>query len=147
MWYVFIDLNREVKPHLCSVELTEQLKLYLKNKYGAEPDPQFCDEREHGFLDTSLRSAYALNQPRMTFEVPNGAKLELDCHGLAATLEKLERVSKKHFDDGTLYYKVYTQRQCMVLTPAARESLIFQLRGSVQEAERLANEFYGVARD
>jgi len=83
---------------------------------------------------------YYTNQPRAIFDV-GSKKLHLDVIKAEEMLFELNNAEEKNFSDGSHYYKLYSRFHCLVLNPAERNELIFQLREQLEGLSAQANSW------
>ncbi len=140
-WTVFFDKLWKVKGHIVGESLVDLLEADLRERFGAERDPEKCRMDEQVYFEPGGYGMYHLKQPKMCFEV-QGKQLELDCVKVFELLSELTLAKRRHFADGTGYYKLHSRFNCLVLSVAEREELLFVLRGKEAEATALAETFF-----
>lgn len=141
-WMICADASMNTKTQFINANNFNRLITYMESKYPEfSLDVSRADLEEQIFFEYGGTGALVGAQPKMNFLLPTST-LRLDCLDVPKWIKELKQSVRREFHDGTPYYKVYSRFACLILTPAERESLLFQLARQEDKANRESKEFF-----
>lgn len=140
-WYSYILFGFE--RHYIDASLAEPLREKLRataKELEYENISEQGEEVEQVYFEPGGHGSYAMNQPRMTFELGE-KKLEIDCAKAAELLFDLLATWGEELPNGVQYFRCHSRLFCLCLTAEDKESLISQLRLNLNSANQRGDEF------
>jgi len=141
-WFKCVDKNCYFKVQYINAFLASQLVADME----ARPNTDFrlsgnlSELSEEIHFELGGYGNYAYAQPRHTFLLGD-SKLRVDDQQALDWLLKLKSAKQRTFADGTKYIKLHSRFCCLVLTQEERESLLFQMKGKLQEMQTASDAF------